>query len=141
MGAGRGKDFGNTKDKIGKFADNLGNLIKDYFLDGMGFFGERANDTVRRIFSEDPLATMKDFVKKATEGAEIKELANGKGYIARFSDGFQIIYREKSSSDGSPALEIWTNKKARNASSTVEFEIGGMKIKIRYQKIHFVPND
>ncbi len=115
MGAGKGKDYGNTKNKVSKFAENLANLIEDYVLDGLGFFGE-----------------------KATEGAEIKELSNGKGYIAKFSDGFQIIYREKSSSDGSPALEIWTNIKSRNASSTVEIEISGQKFKIRYQKIHFV---
>lgn len=138
MGAGKGKDYGNTKNKVSKFAENLANLIEDYVLDGLGFFGEKANDTVRRISSSDPLATMQDFVKKATEGAEIKELSNGKGYIAKFSDGFQIIYREKSSSDGSPALEIWTNIKSRNASSTVEIEISGQKFKIRYQKIHFV---
>ena len=74
MGAGKGKDYGNTKNKVSKFAENLSELVKDYVLDGIGFFGEKANDTVRRIFSSDPLAIMQDFVKKATAGAEIKEL-------------------------------------------------------------------
>ena len=110
-------------------------------MNEVGFFGEKANRTVRHIFGKDPLATMKDFVEKATKGADIKELANGKGFIARFSYGFQIIYREKSSSDGSPALEIWTNIRTKNSSSTVEIEISGQKFKIRYQKIHFVPEE
>ena len=92
MGAGEGKNFGN---KISKFADNLASLIADYVLNEVGFFGEKANRTVRHIFGKDPLATMKDFVEKATKGADIKELANGKGFIARFSYGFQIIYRVK----------------------------------------------
>ena len=138
MGAGRGEDFGNN---VSKFADNFKSLIVDYVLNEVGFFGEKANDTVRHIFGQNPLETMKDFVEKATKGAEIKALANGKGYIAKFSDGFQIIYREKSSSDGSPALEIWTNIRTRNASSTVEVEISGQKLKIRYQKIHFVSEE
>lgn len=138
MGAGKGENFGK---KISKFVDNLPSLIADYVLNGIGFFGEKANDTVRHIFSDNPLDTMKDFVEKATKGAEIKELANGKGFIAKFSDGFQIVYREKSSSDGSPVLEIWTKIKTKNASSTVEVEISGQKLKIRYQKIHFVSEE
>lgn len=138
MEAGKGKNFG---DKVSKFADNLSNLIADYVLNEVGFFGEKANDTVRHIFGKNPLETMKDFVEKATKGAEIKALANGKGYIAKFSDGFQIIYREKSSSDGSPALEIWTNIRTRNASSTVEIEISGQRLKVSYQKIHFVTKE
>ena len=53
--------------------------------------------------------------------------------IADFPNGLQITYREKSSFDGSTVVEIWTNIRKRNASSTVELNIAGTIVKIRYQ--------
>ena len=119
MGAGKGKDYGNTKNKAGNFSDNIANLIKDYALSASGFFGEKVNDTVRHIVSEHPIATMRDFLKKITKGANIIEMKNGKGCIANFPNGFQITYRERPSSDSSPVVENWTNIRKLNASSTV----------------------
>ncbi|MBQ6976733.1 MAG: hypothetical protein IJQ16_09315 [Selenomonadaceae bacterium] len=141
MGAGRGGNFGNTKNKTFDFANNLAKTMEKYVLNESGFFGEKVNDTVRHIISEHPLVTMWDFVKKITEGATVIEMKNGKGWIANLPNGFRITYREKSSSDGSPAVEIWTSTKTRNASSTVEFKIGDNIVKIRYQKIHFILDD
>lgn len=84
---------------------------------------------------------MRDFVETATKNASIKPLSNGKGIIANFGDKFMMVCREKSSSDGSPALEIWTSIKTKNSKSTVEVEVSGQTFKIRYQKIHFISND
>ena len=99
MGAGRGGNFGNTKNKTFDFANNLAKTMEKYVLNESGFFGEKVNDTVRHIISEHPLVTI-------TEGATVIEMKNGKGWIANLPNGFRITYREKSSSDGSPAVEI-----------------------------------
>lgn len=140
MGAGRGGNFGNSDDGVSRFADNLADIIEEYVLSPLGYFGEKTkNNNIRHIISDNPLETMKDFVNRAIPGASIKPLPNGKGWHAKFSDGFEIIYREISSSDGTPALEIWTRIKSRNASSTVEVSIDKGIFKLRYQKIHFVP--
>ena len=52
-------------------------------------------------------------------------MANGKGVYTKMKDGTILSYREVSSSDGTPAVEI--NVKESN-------DHGGIK----YQKIHFV---
>ena len=138
MGAGKGGNFG----KIGRFVDNLLDLLEKYGpLSPEGFFGVKSKDDVRHIISSDPLATMRDFVETATKNASIKPLSNGKGIMVNFGDKFMLICREISSSDGSPAVEIWTSIKTRNAKSTVEVEVSGKTFKIRYQKIHFISNE
>ncbi|MBR1729371.1 MAG: hypothetical protein IJ728_14460 [Selenomonadaceae bacterium] len=139
MGAGQGSNFGNT---VSKFIDNIADLLEKYGpLSPDGFFGKRSNDTVRHIISNNPLETMRDFVNTAIKNASIKPLSNGKGIIANFADKFMMVCREKSSSDGSPAVEIWTNIRTKNSKSTVEIEISGQMFKIRYQKIHFISED
>ena len=142
MGAGRGGDYGNTPNKGGGFVDNLLDLIEKYPLSDVGFFGERArNDRtdVRHIFGIDPLETMRDFINIATKGARIEPLKNGRGYHAFFSDGFEIIYRESSASDQTPSVEIKTKIKSTKSDSIIEVKISKQTFKLRYQKIHFVP--
>ena len=43
MGAGKGKDYGNTKSKAGNFSDDIANLIKNYSR-----FSKRTSDNVQR---------------------------------------------------------------------------------------------
>ena len=52
-------------------------------------------------------------------------MANGKGHYTKMKDGSILSYREVSSSDGTPAVEINIKKSTDH---------GGIK----YQKIHFV---
>ena len=66
----------------------------------------------------------KDFYEKLTYGAIEKSLPNGKGKIAKLKDGTIITYREISSSDGSPAVDI-NIKKSTNSNG------------VKQQKIHF----
>lgn len=142
MGAGKGgnygKDKGDDEEKIGRFADNLLDLIKDYALSIKGYFGTEAGKHVRHIMGSDPLETMRDFILRATIGAKITPMKNGKGFIARFSDGFEIDYRETSSSDGTPSITIWTPSRLTGDRSEFTFDFDGLIIKIRQQKIHFV---
>ncbi len=63
MGAGKGgnygKDKGDDEEKIGRFADNLLDLIKDYALSIKGYFGTKSKTGVRHIMSGDPIETMR----------------------------------------------------------------------------------
>ena len=91
-----------------------------------GYFGDKGQGTnfVRRIMSSDPVSTAKDFYDRATYGGIERKLNNGKGVFAKMRDGSILSFREVSSSDGSPAVDI--NIKKSN-------DHGGIK----YQKIHF----
>ena len=112
-----------------------------YDLSSEGFFGVRSGRFVRNIFGQDPLETMIDFVSRAILHAKIIPMKNGHGYRAVFSDGFEIDYRETSSSDGTPAIELWIRKRTRDSSSTVSVTISDQTFSIRYQKIHFVQEE
>ena len=139
MGAGRGGDYGNIKNKVGRFVDNFLELVEEYQISKGGWFGTYSQSTVRHIISDDPMETMIDFMSRIILHAEIKPLENGHGYMAIFSDGFRITYRESSSTDGTPAVTIWTPNGKTGSDSTFEFEINGLTFRIRYQKIHFIP--
>jgi hypothetical protein len=69
--------------------------------------------------------TAQDFYDKAAHGGIERPMANGKGHYTKMKDGSILSYREVSSSDGTPAVEINIKKSTNH---------GGIK----YQKIHFV---
>jgi len=107
-------------------AENLPTLQANYpYSDGyFGVHGQGRSFT-RNIISSDPATEAKNFFDDAAYGGIIKEMSNGKGETVKMKDGSIISYREVSTSDGSPAVEI--NIKNKDAS-------GGIK----KQKIHFV---
>lgn len=107
-------------------SENLPELISKYKYSN-GYFGDsgKGRSFVRNIVSEDPIATSKDFYDKAARGGIEKEMSNGKGYYTKMKDGSILSYREISSTDGSPVVEI--NIKSSNEHGD-----------IKYQKIHFV---
>lgn len=89
------------------------------------YFGIKSGNKIRQILSENPLETMWDFVSRLAEGVvEISSLpGNQAGLQIVFPDHYRLVFREKSSSDGSPAVEIFPLSK---------------DCVIPYQKIHFV---
>ena len=106
--------------------ENLSSLKNEYeFKDG--YFGEQGEGRsfVRNIRSSDPEKTAKDFYDKAAHGGIEKEMSNGKGLYTKMKDGSIISYRNVSSSDGSPAVEINIRQSTDHGD-------------IKYQKIHFV---
>ena len=91
-----------------------------------GYFGSKGSSSkVRRIESDDPIATASDFYKKATKGGIETPLRNGKGVMSKLADGTIVTMRPASSSDGSPVVEINISKSSGSAG-------------IKQQKIHFV---
>lgn len=109
--------------------ENAASLKKSFgFNPSSGYFGKpgKSNDKSKRnIESNDPTKTAKDFYDKATYGGIEKPLKNGKGWKTEMKDGTTVVFRETSSSDGSPAVNI---------SITSSTSSGGIKT----QKIHFV---
>lgn len=92
-----------------------------------GYFGEPSPDGKsrnRNIASDNPVKTAKEFYDAIALGGREERLANGKGFNTRLADGTVVTWREVSSSDGTPAIDI--NVIRSNGS-------GGVK----RQKIHF----
>ncbi len=122
MGRGFKGDTGHHH----SITENISSLTSDYKYND-GYFGDKGQgrNFVRNIASDDPLKTAREFYDKAAHGGIEREMANGKGVYTKMKDGTILSYREVSSSDGTPAVEI--NVKESN-------DHGGIK----YQKIHFV---
>lgn len=101
-----------------------------------GYFGEKGQSTsskVRHIITDNPVETAKEFYAKAAYGGMEKTIYNTKtgaiiGQTASLADGSVISWRNVSSSDGSPAVEI--NIKRSSDTSGV-----------KQQKIHFIMED
>lgn len=111
--------------------DNLPSIRADYPTnDGLfGNIGQSDNINIRNITSDSPELTAKDFYDKIAIGGKEKMLyykdSTIKGYQTRMSDGTIINYRIKSSSDGSPAVDI-------------DIQFSSKHGDIKSQKIHFV---
>lgn len=106
-------------------SENLPSLTSSFEYHD-GYFGEKGQGRsfVRNISSDDPVKTAQDFYDKAALGGIEHQMDNGKGLYTKMKDGSILSYREVSSSDGSPAVEI--NIRDSN-------DHGGVK----FQKIHF----
>ena len=107
--------------KIVSVADNAQSVAKEYNLGIDGFFGEKGKN-VRILKSDDPIKTSADFYKRIGNGGKQSVLPNGKGVQTIFDDGSRVVYRIKTSTPDSPAVDI-----------SISIYSG-----IRNQKIHFI---
>ena len=111
----------NKVSKISSVTDNTKNVAKKYNLNSNGFFGVKGKHS--RIFKTDnPIETSADFYKRISKGGVEETLPNGKGVQTIFDDGSRVVYRVKTSTPNSPAIDISIN------------DYSG----IRKQKIHFI---
>ena len=111
--------------------DNVADLQLDYPIHD-GRFGVKGNSAaVRRIESDNPVATAENFYRRISQGGtEFPILADAgksiKGVVAKMADGTYISYRPVSSSpDASPSILIDVDN---------SIDPGGLKT----HKIHFV---
>lgn len=126
MGKGEHGHFAGTHggDPRHNLTDNLPALTKSFPLSVGGYFGVKGSGktSVRRIESASPVTTAKEFFRLATiGGGSVKSKPNG-AIVIKMKGGTQITYRETSSSDGSPAVDINITSPGR----------------VKRQKIHFV---
>ena len=91
--------------------DNLADVTRRFPLAPYGKFGERGKGDARVIKSNAPVGTAYEFFNRITAGyATIRRIpykdGSKKGCVATLKDGTKITIRKKSSSDGSPAVDI-----------------------------------
>lgn len=130
MGTGSSGNYGNTKGATNSqsqnnaFSRNVQAASQKYRLTQSGYFGNKGKNS-RVIKSKNPVATSKDFYSLLSKGGKESKLANGKGVQTVFPDGTRIVYRVKTSTPNSPAVDI--------SVSIVS--------PVKRQKIHFVKED
>ena len=96
-------------------------VAKKYNLNKNGFFGTKGKNA--RVFkSNDPIKSSADFYKRISKGGKHSVLPNGKGVQTVFDDGSRVVYRVKTSTPNSPAVDI-----------SISIYSG-----IKKQKIHFI---
>lgn len=105
--------------------------IQDEFPMRKGYFGipgQSGNAHVRNIISDEPLKTATKFFQRISDGSHVERRQTSKGgtlLLAYLSDGGIVSFRDCSSSDGSPVVEI-------NILRSTDHGI------VKQQKIHFV---
>jgi len=131
MGKGVHGGFKNTvgRGDFHSLNDNLPNVTRRFPLAPCGKFGEQGRGA-RIIRSSAPVGTAYEFFNRITDGyAKIKSIpyrdGSKKGCIATLKDGTTVTLRKKSSSDGSPAVDINITSPGR----------------VKPHKIHFVKED
>lgn len=120
-----GGDYKGGASYYHSITDNLKEVSSIYKYNN-GYFGESPKENakrIRHIESDDPSTTAKDFYDKIAYGGIESDIPKGK--IVEMEDGTVITWRNVSSSDGSPAVDI-NIERSRDS--------GGLK----KQKIHFV---
>lgn len=113
-----------TKPPSSVFLKNVEAISQKYPLNPNGYFGEKGKNH-RVIKSNDPIRTSEDFYKTISHGGTAHPLPNGKGVQTVLNDGTRIVYRVKTSTPDSPAVDI-----------TVSIESP-----VKKQKIHFIRKD
>lgn len=134
MGSGISSRYFGTHGSKTKtsFSDNINEVSKKYPLSDSGYFGEKGNGKgVRVIETNTPYKTARDFFDKIAKGQERKPLRKDKTQktnqqYVEFADGTRVNKRIKTSSSGSPAIDIFITTNTASGVKT--------------QKIHFAKN-
>lgn len=116
------------KGRKGTVDYNAHKMRRKYPTTKSGYFGEKGKskgkaskkEPVRVIRSKNQFVTANDFYSKIGNGGNEKPLPNGHGRQKIMKDGGRVVYREKTSTPDSPAVNL-----------------SEMKGKVKNQKIHF----
>jgi len=68
--------------------------------------GKDGPNRTQYLFSDKPRDTAEQLFNKFAQGRKPLPLKNGKGFVVKFSNGDRVNYRPKSSSDGSPVIDV-----------------------------------
>ena len=107
--------------------ENLPEVSKSYTPSEEGYYGKVGKagvDEIRQIDVDDVLAESKKFYDTIAYGGIETPLPKGNGFRTDLKDGTIIVYREITSTEGSPAVEINVNKSNDNCG-------------LKFHKIHF----
>ena len=116
---------------VNKVDNNVYYTGKKYGLSNSGYFGVKGKkgsaSWIRQIYTENPEVEASHFYDLLSNGGKEKPLTNGHGFISTMSEGSKITIRIKTSSKGSPAVDL-----------NLEGFHKGVK---SHQKIHFVSKE
>ncbi len=106
--------------------DNLADVTRRFPLSTDGLFGKRGKGS-RVIETDTPIGTAYEFFNRLVKGYDIiipipYKDGSRKGCVARMKDGSAVTLRRRSTSDGSPVVDINIESPGR----------------VKKQKIHFV---
>lgn len=107
--------------------ENLPAITKLYGPPSDGFFGKMGKAGVRetrQIDADDVLSESKKFYDTIAYGGIESKLPKGNGIRTQMKDGTIIVYREVTSTEGSPAVEINVRRSNDNCG-------------LKFHKIHF----
>ncbi len=107
--------------------ENLPEISKTYSPTSEGFFGKIGKagvGKIRQIDVDDVLSESKKFYDTIAYGGIETTLPEGNGVRTELRDGTIIVYREITSTDGSPAVEINVRKSSDRCG-------------LKFHKIHF----
>lgn len=122
-----GTGYKNNTTHYHTLLENIPSVSSKYMIDN-GYFGIPGNGRKgfsRNYVSDNPLANATEFYNYIANGGIEVMMPNNRGFFTKMKDGTIISFREVSSSDGSPAIDI----NIKESSNT-----GGIK----QQKIHFI---
>jgi hypothetical protein len=108
------------KTRWGTVDYNAKKMRRQYPLDRNGYFGTKAKNS-QVIYSENHIKDARSFFYKLGAGGKKKNLSNGRGIQKTMTDGGIVVYREKTTTPNSPAVDL--NK---------------MTGIVKNQKIHFI---
>lgn len=123
MGSTSGGGYAASPCRATVLKGNFERLAKHFPLTSGGRFGRRGKNA-QVVESTDPSATARRFCATLSKGGRSAPLPNGRGERVRFDDGSLVVLRTRTTTAGSPAIEI----------SIASTHLGLPP----YQKIHFV---
>ena len=104
MGGGQGGGLGGGLEDLNEIHAKL---LKQYQTSADGKrIGVSSKNRTQHILSVNPEKAAQEMFKKFAGKSEIKKLNTGKGYYVLFKGKSRVNYRPKSSSDGSPSIDI-----------------------------------
>lgn len=111
-------------------SDNLPRAVKGFsYRDGyFGTPGLGKKGYSRHIECIDPVNTASELYNTLALGGVESKMPNNKGVFTRMKDGTVISYREHSSSDETPVVEINIKSSSNNSG-------------VKEQKIHFIKKE
>lgn len=107
-----GTGYKGNADYYHKISENLDAMKSSYdYHNGLfGTKGQSKSNSIRNIASDNPTQTAKDFYDQLCYGGKETALYNKdgstKGFQVKMADGTIVNWRVKSTSDGSPAVDI-----------------------------------
>jgi hypothetical protein len=123
MGGGSGGKYGVSTGHE-QLDANISKLSSVFPSNRFGRFGEKGSSTkVRRIASDNPSSTAKEFFQVLSKGGQVQKSASRNVTKVNFKNGFFVIHRQTSKSGG-PVVEI-----------RIPNPKGGKAV---VQKIHFI---